>query len=205
MGNINIFDVGDIKSKFNLQHYVETGTGTGECLSHVLKYPFETFYSIEIYEPIYTATKDKIDALCTTYNRNANLFLGESFKVLPVICEELEDAPYGAVLFFMDAHFPGADLGLETYESEKNDDIRIPLESELRAIVENRNVKNDVFIIDDLRIYEDGPFKEGNWKDRATLGAEGIGFIDELFSNTHNVERLYEDQGYIVLTPMGHI
>ena len=44
-----------------------------------------------------------------------------------------------------------------------------------------RDISNYVFIIDDLRIYEDNNYEHGNWSDRKIYGGDGIDFIYNLF------------------------
>ena len=107
----------------------------------------------------------------------------------------------GNVLFFLDAHFPGADFHYETYTSVTDYDTRLPLKKEIEAIVNNRNIKNDVFIIDDLRVYEDNEYSDGNWPLRKIAGGDGIDFIFDLLGNTHNIERDLRYQGFLIITP----
>lgn len=105
-------------------------------------------------------------------------------------------------MFFLDAHFPGADFHLASYFDEKDENIRIPLKRELQTIVKyKKGFENDVFVIDDLRIYEDGPFEGGNWPLRAALGSDGIDFVFDLLNNTHNISKNYKSQGYIIALP----
>ena len=105
-------------------------------------------------------------------------------------------------MFFLDAHFPGADFHLASYFDEKDENIRIPLKKEIETIVRLKNgFEKDVFVIDDLRIYEDGPFEGGNWPLRQQLGSEGIEFVYDLLSNTHEVIKNYKSQGYIIALP----
>ena len=81
--------------------------------------------------------------------------------------------------------------------------IRLPLETELRIIKKNREHFNDVIIIDDLRIYEDGHFGNGPapLPDRLPRGQRTLDFINELFSDSHTITRIYLDEGYIFITP----
>jgi hypothetical protein len=103
-------------------------------------------------------------------------------------------------LFFLDAHFPGADFGYKTYEEEKNKDIRIPLEKELETLKKFKFINKSYLIIDDLRIYEDGPFENGIWDKRFLLGGENIDFI-YYYKETHFIEKNYQKQGFIILKP----
>ena len=57
-------------------------------------------------------------------------------------------------------------------------------------------------VIDDLRIYEDGPFETGNWAERNLYGGDGIAFIEDLFEDTHFVVRSYNKQGFVILLPV---
>src|SRR5690606_16356901 len=97
----------------------------------------------------------------------------------------------GNILFWLDAHFPGADAGLQSYEGEA-ENIRLPLEEELRTIASLRKKNRDVFILDDLRIYEDGNYENGNVPaDALPVGSRNIDFVIELFEPTHRIMRLY--------------
>ena len=57
-------------------------------------------------------------------------------------------------------------------------------------------------MIDDLRIYEDGPFESGNWDERSKYGGDGIEFIENIFDKTHYIVRSYNAQGSIILFPV---
>lgn len=192
MGAIYKHDIISYLEKYKLVNYIETGTGMGECLSHALNFNFNKFYSVEIHPEIFRQAKLKFQNKV-----NCEILFGNSYEVLP---EVLKNNPANT-LFFLDAHFPGADFGYTSYDSEKDYDTRLPLEKELKTIVEHKNITNDVFIIDDLRIYEDGPFEGGNWTERYRLGGTNIDFITDLFSDTHDIIKTYQDQGYIILTP----
>lgn len=192
MGNVYSHNIRSILSTFNLENYVETGTGRGDCLSHMIQYNLKKYHSIEIHPVLYQECLNKFK-----YNTNCVLHLGNSYEKLVDVLKDID----GNTLFFLDAHFPGSDFGFTKYSDETDKNKRIPLENELNVIKNNRDTSKDVLIIDDLRIYEDGPFEDGNWDARSVLGGDGIDFIYDLFETTHNIEKLYSAQGYIVLTP----
>lgn len=191
MGAIYQHDVPDYIKKFNLENYVETGTGAGDCLSHVLNLGFKKLISVEIYPQVYEGAVNRFK------DTQAKVLLGNSYEVLPSILENLE----GNVLFFLDAHFPGADFHFETYNSTTDYDTRLPLEREVRTIKQHRDTSKDVFIIDDLRVYEDNNYSDGNWPLKSQVGGDGIDFIFELFQNTHNIKRDLRYQGFLIITP----
>lgn len=200
MGSISQHDVGAYVDKYKLENYIETGTGWGECLAHALKFPFKQLRSVEIYPQVYDNVAHKFAHII-----RCKILLGNSYEVLPDILKETE----GNVLFFLDAHFPGADFHFETYASETDYNKRIPLERELETICANRDTKNDVFIIDDLRVYEDNDYTDeegnvipdGNWPHREELGGDGIDFVYTLLGETHNVTKDLRHQGFLIITP----
>jgi len=198
-------DTSEIIEQFGLTNYVETGTGIGECLEYALRHPFENFYSVEIHDVVYKNAKEKFDKLASLYGRECEIYHGNSFDTLPKILEELE----GGTLFFLDAHFPGADFHFAEYGDTKDYDTRLPLEREVEVITKLRDTSKDVFILDDLWLYEDGPYEwqaEGFEKGECPIAPEirpknGIQFMYDLFSETHNFEKSYVTQGFLIVTP----
>ena len=195
MGQLNqAIQIKNVLDFYDIKNFVETGTGQAEVVQTVVEADDTlNVHTIEVIPEIYD--KNKINF---SYLKDVNWHLGTSFDILPEILPDLK----GTTLFWMDAHFPGADFGLSSYGDEKDDDKRLPLKKELETIVANRDVTNDVFVIDDLRIYEDGPFGDGNWEDREKYGGDGIEFIDELFDESHYVVKSYNAQGSILLFPV---
>ena len=195
MGQLNeAIQVKNVFDFYNIDNFVETGTGAAEVVRSISNIKSDlSIHTIEIIEEIFNKNK-----ISHSYLTNVNWHLGQSSEVMPEILPQLE----GNTLFWLDAHFPGADLGLASYGDEEDLDKRLPLRSELEIIVEGRDVSNDVFVIDDLRIYEDGPFETGNWAERNLYGGDGIAFIEDLFEDTHFVVRSYNKQGFVILLPV---
>jgi hypothetical protein len=109
---------------------------------------------------------------------------------------------YGNCLFWLDAHFPGADAGMARYDAAMDEDIRLPLEKELTIIHECRKNCNDLLIIDDMRVYEDGPYENGNSPvDTLPRNDRNLDFINRLFGRTHISMKTYRNEGYILLFP----
>ena len=195
MGQLNeAIQVKNVLDFYNIDNFVETGTGAAEVVRSISSIKSDlNIHTIEIIEEIFNKNK-----ISNSYLTNVNWHLGQSSEVMPEILPQLE----GNTLFWLDAHFPGADFGLASYGDEKDLDKRLPLRSELEIIVEGRDVSNDVFVIDDLRVYEDGPFETGNWAERNLYGGDGIAFIEDLFEDTHFVVRSYNKQGFVILLPV---
>jgi len=195
MGQLNeAIQVKNVLDFYNIDNFVETGTGAAEVVRSISNIKSDlNIHTIEIIEEIFNKNK-----ISNSYLTNVNWHLGQSSEVMPEILPQLE----GNTLFWLDAHFPGADFGLASYGDEEDLDKRLPLRSELEIIVNGRDVSNDVFVIDDLRVYEDGPFETGNWAERNLYGGDGIAFIEDLFEDTHFVVRSYNKQGFVILLPV---
>ena len=195
MGQLNqAIQIKNVLDFYDIKNFVETGTGQAEVVRSVYEADESlNIHTIEVVPEIFDQNKIKY-----SYLKDVSWHLGTSFSILPVILPTFD----GNTLFWMDAHFPGADFGLSSYGDEKDMDKRLPLQKELESIVQSRDVRNDVFVIDDLRIYEDGPFETGNWDERTKYGGDGIEFIEKLFEDTHYVGRSYNKQGFVILFPV---
>jgi hypothetical protein len=193
MGSIQIFSLTEYIEKFKCKTYVETGTGAAECLTHAVTFPFEKYYTIDI-------DGELIEKAEATFNNPKITFIHNySSEALKELVPTLpKDEP---VLFFLDAHFPGADFHFETYTSTEDYHTRLPLEREVRNLVNLRDTSNDVIIIDDLRVYEDNNYSDGNWPLRSQAGGNGVEFIYELFGQTHIIEKDLRFQGFLIITP----
>lgn len=195
MGNLQEFGIADIKKRYNLSYFVETGTLYGETLDYVKQFGFNKLFSMEIMPLLYETCVQKYKE-----EQNVSIYLGDTSKDFGNL---LADIPLDEhVLFWLDAHFPGAEGCGLPYDHCADTDQRIPLKKELEQIKDNRNIDRDYFIIDDLRVYEDGPFQDGDWADRPSLGGKGISFIESFFKDTHTIHKDYRNQGYILGVPL---
>jgi hypothetical protein len=206
MGSIRTFDLNEIKNKCNISTFIETGTLYGDGVDYALEYDFDRVYSIEINKELYSrasakyANKDKVE-----------IIEGSSSDVLPDIIKGID----GNILFFLDAHFPGADAHMMSYREccEKLDyNINLPLQAELQAISERCNKYKDVIIIDDLWLWEEGQYGSGDCDTHCKNHGHDITrkFVvgDKLlepmiapFNKTHHQKRIYNHQGYLTLLP----
>jgi hypothetical protein len=195
MGKIFDFDIDRAMQEHNLRHFVETGTGTGDSLEFICRFPFHTIWSCEIESAVAQHAMNRL------VDDRITLFLGPSTAML----ENLWRIPQGErILFWLDAHFPGADYGLHNYYDEQNESIRLPLKNELALIKQHRPLAQDVIVIDDARIWLDDVFESGAIPVHllACRPAElGIDFIHEMFRDTHRIDVLHNQEGFIVLSP----
>ena len=204
MGELRLFDILKFKRDMGLNVFVETGLGNGNSFFHVLDLTkddtFDSYHSIETHKPLVDECESK---LWRYPNQKVNFLNEPSSSGLEKILKSLtkEDR----VLFWLDAHFPGDAEGIpitETLETPK--DLQIPLEKEMELIYQYRKGCTDMIMIDDLRIYEKGPYEWGNWEHSDLVGGgKGIGFIEEKFSESHHINKLYNQTGYLILIPKG--
>jgi len=194
MGDLRHFNLNDIITEYNSKYFVETGTYMGYGVEYAAKYKFKEIYSIELMKDFYDTCCDKfkLDSRIKLYN-------GTSVEKLSEI---LQDNNLGATIFWLDAHLPKSHFGSGKQSNYKKDkDILIPLEEEIKIIVNGKDVSKDVFIIEDLRIYEEGNYASGNWLDAMNEGFVGIDFVYKLLGETHDIQKSYDNEGYIYCTP----
>ena len=195
MGELASFDIATAIATYDLRHLVETGTGVGKGLSFACGFPFTSLWSSEIEPAVLNAAMD----ICV--DERVTLFLGPSDRMLDCLWRLPTDE---RILFWLDAHFPGAQWGYHGYADEKNEAIRLPLRSELEMIKQHRPLNDDVIIIDDARFWLDDAFENGPIHPQilSCRPAElGIGFIHDLFGETHRIDVLLNQEGFIILSP----
>jgi Flp pilus assembly protein TadD len=197
MGTLTDFDLRQIRDRFRCRFLVETGTGRGGGVNYARQFDFDHIYSIEISRELATCAAQRFASHkhITILNADSEAGLRDVLARVP------KDTP---IVFWLDAHFPGADFGLAGYDSETDAVQRLPLQREMELIVSLRRADHDVFLIDDLRIYEDGPFEMGTIGNAGVAippDQRGIGFIERLFGTTHTIQRSYTKTGYVIMLP----
>lgn len=192
MGELRAFDLAGLRRAFGLESFVETGTLYGSGVETARQAGFRVVHSIEIDRAMSARARRRFAG-----DPRVHIHQGHSAEVFRHLLPRLD----GPTLFWLDAHFPGADRGALPYDHEARDEVRIPLEQELRTIRELRPGGEDLLLIDDLCIYEDGPYELGNFELRARLGGEDAGFVYELFRATHRIVKDYEQGGTLILFP----
>lgn len=200
MGDIKIFDIQQLVEKANIKAFVETGTLYGDTIEFMRQFPFEEIHSIEIDAELAENARKRFDT-----DKRVQIHNGHSASVLKTLLPTIKLN----TLFWLDAHFPGADAHKTQYGSVKDENINLPLKNEL-DLISKRKFK-DLLIIDDLWIYEDGNFEWGTFDKhmesigsdvkRADICSTNSEFIYTLFENTHNFKKYNNHQGYLVLMP----
>ncbi len=176
---------------------VETGTGTGTGIDYGLTQGFKRVFSTEI-------VTSQAEKLARQYAARPEVQISNLYS--PDFLDHLFRHDIikkdDRCVFWLDAHYPGGDLGHNAYGAEQDHDKRLPLEKELETLRAYKRT-HDLIICDDLRIYERGPFDDGNLED---IGHADIADYDKpdffaRWTDTHLIERLYKHTGYIILRP----
>lgn len=191
MGNLASLNVKQYIDKFNTPTFVETGTLWGNGVQAALDAGFSTVFSIEANLSIAKKARQRFAGLS-----NVNIIHGYSDEIFKTLLPSINTN----IVFFLDAHYCGADAGLALYTAEQDDDKRLPLQRELELIKELRKGKNDVCCLDDIWIYR---------KDSKALSRPEIvprqEFATEFWKNilkdTHDCEIIEKDEVYAILTP----
>ena len=205
MGLLREHKLTDYINKYNLKYYFETGTGKAECLEYALRYPFEEYWTVDIDEDLIEESFNKFRNM----SKNINLLIGKSTEIIDEYVPQIpKESP---TLFYLDAHFPGADFQKCTYEESIREHKKdaFPLEEEVDVILKKRDVSKDVFIIDDLVLYEEGDFEclkvgcvwEYGWLQEELDLKTDSKFLYEKFEKTHDFKKDLRSQGYLIITP----
>ena len=67
---------------------------------------------------------------------------------------------------------------------------------------QKRDVSKDIIVIDDIRIYKDGPYENGNFENKALHGGQNLDFVYELLDDTHIIVESYLQEGYLICFPV---
>lgn len=193
MSVLRNFNLKQIKDKYQIDTFLETGTAEGDGIEHALNFHFKDIISIEIIENQVLKMKQKFK----NYN-NVSIILGNSTDVFKNILPYINDN----IIFWLDAHYPGADitqnnvnLKIQLYINGP-DNIRLPLEHELLMIKELRKNKKDVILLDDLNIYKNQVKDDAFYlKPKQTFKEN---FFKNILNETHAFESINNEQGMLI-------
>jgi hypothetical protein len=178
--------------------FIETGTGTGGTLKHALESKvFEKLYSVEIHKESAEQVKKELSSFdhVKIFNSTSTIALKDIFPLL---------RPSDRAFFFLDAHFPGEFYEtFSGYEGITIDKTSLPLEEELELIKFHRGNCEDIIVIDDLRLYEQGPFERGNLQEGfggIPMEMRNIDFVHRIFGD-RSISKDYRDEGYLIICP----
>jgi len=197
MGALASYQLKNLIGMYDAPVLFETGSGAGDGIQHAITHNFKKIYSVEIIE-----TQACLLAERFKFDKRVTMVHGRSYNALEKLLPTIDEN----IIFWLDAHFPGADLvkndqqRLQSYMAESNDDVRLPLEEELKLIKELRKDNNDVILMDELHIYKDSGDNIGDdayWlKPRQRFSSSE--FYAEIFKDTHKFEYVGDTQGMLL-------
>tara|TARA_B100001250_G_scaffold374909_1_gene362080 strand:- start:84 stop:704 length:621 start_codon:yes stop_codon:yes gene_type:complete len=201
MGILRNFDLNRFAG---IESFVETGTQDGVGLEYAHKNGgFLELHSIEINEGYFNSARAKF-----SHAKNISLWHGNSIDKMPLVLKSIEN--YSSCFYWLDAHIP-EDTKKYPFFTE-DEEVIFPLEKEFELIVKNRDITNDYFLIDDLRVYIEGPFQYP-WDSHPDCDKlrqkypnyfphkNGVSFVEDLIGATHSIEPIWDHEGYLYVYP----
>jgi len=201
MGKLSRFNLNEFIEKYGVSTLIETGSGYGTGINYAREFKkLKRIFSCEIIDE----QAKKLQKEIQEHDNRVLIYSGKSCDYLNFILNQEVVKNETSCVYFLDSHFPGADLGISKFDDEKNKLIRLPLETELDIIYRLRNpdIYRDIFIIDDLRIYKKLPIHGGDLE-KLNLG-NVTDYSNDFFSRwkkTHDLEEILEHEGYLKMTP----
>lgn len=191
MGRLAHFDIEKLIKDFDLSVFIETGTAYGDGLSFAAQFNFNKLYSIEY-------SKELFDICCNKFTDNRiNLINWDSKNGLEFVLKE-ENELNNNILFWLDSHFHLAPItGNEETFNAGEEELRYPLQDELDLIKKYRINCKDIIIIDDLRIYENGPYECGNLPEFINKPKNKLNYHIDGYKEMRD----YNNEGYLILMP----
>ena len=205
MGSLSSLPLASLAEAHGATWFCETGTAHGAGLSFALNVNRFTFCaSVEVHYSTYLRASRRF-----AMDHRAHVYPGESPSVLAWLLAG-RSLP---ACFWLDAHFPGVDVGAASFEETTDHARKFPAQSEIDAIARARvGLVADVILLDDARIWlgdlpaasmpvdlsqpfgTPAPAGAPPWRSPIPLDLSA-------FASTHDATLDPRDQGYLILTP----
>lgn len=197
MGTLARVGLIDLVRHHSLDTVVETGTGHGHSVIAALKVPeLIDIRSIELdYETFHRAQ------VIFAAEPSVKLYHGDSVELLSDIAVDLNWLSR-KVLWFLDAHFAGSGKLEPQPMVVKDAATDVPIEQEFQTLRDFRDLDNDVIVIDDLCLFEYGPFDVDAPELREALKLPPLTWLEDELRSTHSIHRSYRDGGYFIARPL---
>lgn len=201
MAELKEHNLKELKEKYGLTNFFETGTGNGDGVAYALDQGFTRVTSCDIMQTTVDIAKQKFAGKAKILRSKSH----EAVKMLQWARKSGYDE-CDTVLWFLDAHFPGVDTGLIAWETSYESFVEdfIPAHKELDAIMSGP-YENDVIIIDDAFLFRGGlighPTSE---RVPPEMCNQSLGSIEQQLdqlSRTHCIKVNTTSTGSFVITP----
>ncbi len=186
MGKLSDYNLDRLIGDFGCRVLVETGTGRGEALAFAAKSGFSQIFSIESDHKaaLAAALAHVRDHRITVINAKITRGLGEALA---------EMDPALPALFWLNAPALRKDAPPG----------RLGLEADLRFLAGARDLSRDIFLLNDVRLYMDGPFEAGPAEAGSLPPAalRSLDFFDEILEASHTITVLPQNTGLLSAFP----
>ena len=181
-------NVQELKSKYSLDVFIETGCFNGNGLRHATSCGFNQLYSCDINKIYADGASQEFSNACIKHQDSLAFFQ----DVLPQVS--------GRALFFLDAHFPSFYFKPDA----ENENTKFPLFEEVKLIKQlKENFHQDVIICDDLRVLapQGNPFHVTDLEQYYYVNYT-IADLITLLKDTHQHYFVKGDTGTIIFVPI---
>jgi hypothetical protein len=191
------FDLESWIKKHQFDFFVETGTGLGHGVAHATQFPFQKIFSVEIIHGLAMKV-----ALNFVKDHRITIIHGKSISSLKEVLWDISPEEKG--IFFLDSRWPGAEYSQKNYDYEKNIMIRFPLWQELDWLKSKRRLDNDIFIINEWRLYEPEQYDLSDLPQMSLPPPilQNHGKIEDFFRETHQIYRSFDKGGTVCALPL---
>jgi len=188
MSTLKHLPVADLKAKYGLVNFVETGTCAGDGLRFALSCGFERYFSCDIVQKFadQVAEEFRADLRVTIVNADSLRFL----EALP--------RDIGPSFFWLDAHQP------KLYDPRivEEGSSRFPLPDEIKTIKARPGYERDVIMADDLIVIEGSPrWHAGEVCEELLVRSFTFEELCALLADTHDVGVDLDMEGTVTFTP----
>lgn len=199
MGSLKFWNLNELKLKYNIDLFIETGLGWGDGIQYAAQSSFKELYSIELIQEVIETYQKKYSA-----DSRIKIIHGSSSDGLKYLLPQIPKDKN--ICFWVDAHFPASDVFGIPFDSCKDENLRLPLWEELNLIKSLRPNNKDVILMDDAMIFSETKiFPDSHLKDAfAIKPRDHINYLEKiinLFEETHDSILTVKDSGYISFTP----
>lgn len=191
MSNLRDFNLSELRTRFGLHAFIETGCLVGDGIAAAIDAGFDAVYSCDIAPAHLEATQKRFEG-----DGRVHLVLCESLSFL----RGLDRQQTGSALFWLDAHFPGS-YGLGALEPTIG---KFPVLNELAIIRERGAFIGDVILIDDIRVIEDDAnsrWTPGEIPEYYVVRGLKLADLVDPFTSSHDAVVLPHQEGVLQLTP----
>ena len=120
--------------------------------------------------------------------------------------KEVKQKDLASALKMSEAAISNMENDLTDLTLSQLEDISVTLDIEIEKLFFDAyrlgDISNDIIFMDDLRIYVDRDFHQGNWSDRPQIGGNGYDFVEEYIGKTHTLNEHLADEGYLLAFPI---